>query len=177
MKALNIGAFTSVPFLQIQRFKNMELSALASPSTTSIELIFPPTEQPSGVVITGHTPDSPEWKALDKEHNPPNLKQKLFFEKGRQSMEMDGKGMEAREKIIKGAIISIVGIIKDGLPLELSDPMTIGVFLSNPKYNWMYEQWEAHIDERGKFWTESAKPPGSGSNALDGSMETNNEQI
>jgi hypothetical protein len=135
----------------------MKLSQLASSATTSVELKHPQTGEPTGVVISGHTPDSKEWKDAVKRINGPVAKQNLVIGKGTNHIEIDGSG--TREKTTQLLSEMVTGI--DGLDDFKYTPEGITKMFENPIYAWIMEQWGSHTDDRKNFFTKPVKPASS----------------
>jgi len=150
---------------------HMDISLLGSSSTTTLFLKHPVTEETLSVSITGITPDSKEWKKIEKDVVGPNKKQSLIIEKGKQSIELDSDGMIKREEILRRAIKSIDGIESKGAPVVLNEQVGITAHLNDPQYGWMLEQWGDHLDDRSHFFGSSEKTANSGSSASVGSKQ------
>lgn len=148
----------------------MKLLNLASSSTTELELRHPVTSEPVGVIISGFTPDSKEWKNAEKEFIDPNRPQSLIIEKGKQRLELDASGLEKRHNLLLSVITGIVGIDDWSYTKDKAK-----ILFENPNYAWMIEQWGEHLDERANFFAKSETKADSGSQSSGGSMDTNPE--
>jgi hypothetical protein len=124
----------------------MKLTDLASKTETSLELLHPTTQEETGVVISGFTPDSKEWRKAAKKINGPAQKQYLTIEKKASKIELDKDSGEKRKKLLIAVVTDITGI--DDFK---SSPETINELLDNPAYGWMLEQWGEHLDDRSNF--------------------------
>lgn len=138
------------------------LNDLASPEKTQYEM-YDPSCDPElpldrkpriGVFFSGCTPDSKEWRKIEREiMNPDEKSTSLFLHKGGQksSIEMDPDMADKRRRLLIRSIDNIWGISD----FEFSSGSK-GALLSQPKYQWMLEQWGDHLDARASFFKKPA---------------------
>lgn len=124
----------------------MKLDDLLSKSTTSLELLHFKDEEPTGVIFSGYTPDSKEWKQAARKISGPNKKQFLTIEKAGSKIELDKDAADKRVKLLIAITTDISGI--DGFK---STPESIEKLLKDPQAAWMLEQWGEHLDDRANF--------------------------
>ena len=149
----------------------MQLNQLASSSTTTLNLKHPMTEEETGVVISGYTPDSKEWKKFEKEVLDPNKKQSLIIEKGKQRLELDSDGVEKRRKLLVLVITNIEGIDD----WKFSEQSVEDLLINSENHQWMLEQWGEHLDDRKNFFGSSARTASSGQESSGGSTPETTE--
>lgn len=134
----------------------MKLIDLSSSSTTSVELKHPVTGKRIGVVISGYTPDSQEWKQAEA-RIVQRKKQSLIMEKGQQRIELDSDAAEKRRALLAAVVTGITGIDD----WKFSHAAVTELF-ADPLYNWMFEQWAEHLDDRANFFEESVMDADNG---------------
>ncbi|MCP5006164.1 MAG: hypothetical protein GY941_19820 [Planctomycetes bacterium] len=126
----------------------MNFDDLASSDTTTVELRHPITNEPTGVLFTGYTPDSAQWLKASKAGVNPNKKQSLILgKKGDNRIELDNDATEKRKNLLIKMITNIEGIGKWKYNTDNAKQM-----LNDPKYSWMLEQWGEHLDSRENFF-------------------------
>ena len=134
----------------------MKLSQMASSDTTELEFVTPDGDK-TGVVISGFTPDSKEWKNYQKELTKGNTKLQVYFDKETEERRVDiNTDEETREKqleLLAKVVTNITGLDD----WEFSPAAVLELF-KEPQYSWMFEQWRDHLDSRKNFFAKPAKP-------------------
>jgi len=121
---------------------------LASKETTSVELVHPVTEELTGVVITGYTPDSSTYRALEKKRFGKAKELEMKVAKGGNTVPLEAPNQEERRAFFADIVIDITGIKGWEATRE-----NITALFGAPKFAWMAEQWEAHLDDRTNFFS------------------------
>lgn len=129
----------------------MKLSDLIAPSTTTLELVDEATKEPVGVTLTGHTPDSSEWKKLAKKYATKN--DTVIVKKDGTHVPIDSKAADKQRSILIESITNIEGISGWKFSEEKRDEL-----LGNHGCQWILDQWKAHVDVRGNYWGKSESP-------------------
>ena len=136
----------------------VKLTDLASSGITVLKLKHPVTDDELPVEIEGYTPDSAEWRVLQKTIVQPNKKQNLIIEKGRNLIELDANSADKRRELLSKVITNITGL--DGW--VFSTDAVVKLF-DDPLYSWMLDQWGEHVDDRANFFGKPVTVAKSGS--------------
>lgn len=121
-------------------------------------------EVPDHVTVYGHTPDSAEWKRIERRVLGAVKKQELWLHKKKGAkLELDADTMEKRRVIVIKSITKIDNVEDLG-----ESPEELEAFLTDPLYAWVTEQWEDYIADRANFFKGASKKPASGAKPLAG---------
>lgn len=133
------------------------LSALKSSSTTTMQLRHPETGKLIEAYMSGYTPDSNEWKAIQKEQADPNDKTELIIQKNQSHIELDPDAADKRRELLAAVVTDIKGF--DDFKFS---QQAVKELFDTPEYNWIYEQWGDWMDERKNFFAQPKKTSNSG---------------
>ena len=152
----------------------MELNNLALPTTTTMRLIGQDGRE-TDVYITGHTPDSKEWRQAQREYAPKgqeNLSMRVR-KKGENTVDLptDPNAHENWVRRLAAVVTDIQGLTINGQPWVYS-PEAVFELFSNDGCAWIVEQWEDHMDDRRNFLKPAGTTANSGSNVSAGSTVT-----
>lgn len=133
----------------------MKLDSLVKPTTTKMEVLL--DNEPTGVFITGHTPDSAEWrKAQRKVYGAPkgtNIRIGKRGENNTVQVPADPDAYGKRIQLLASVVTNIEGI--DGW---VYSPEAVLELFSNDGCSYIVEQWENHMDNREAFLSGAETP-------------------
>ena len=141
----------------------MKLDQLGITTTTSFSPVHP-IHGETGIVITGHTPDSKTYKQVERKHTPPPKSTTMYVgKKGESRVELKNDPNAAEKRLNKLAeiVTSITGIDDWTFSTEATTEL-----FHREDCQWIVDQWEDHLDDRSNFTqssTKTARPPSKSS--------------
>lgn len=127
----------------------MKLNDLVIPTTTRMEVLSQYDEAPTGVFITGHTPDSKEWRQAQRAIANPNANTSIELgKKGANKIQIpnDPKAYEKRIRLLASVVTNIEGLDD----FQFSQSAVLDIFM-NDGCAYIVDQWETHMEDRKAF--------------------------
>ena len=152
----------------------MEINDLAIPTTARMRVKDRYGEL-TNVYISGHTPDSKQWRQAARKHGPKgqDTLSMRVQKKGGNTVELpnDPNAYENRIKHMAAIVTNIEGLTDDGNPWVFSPDAVLKLF-SNDGWAYIVEQWEDFMDNYHKFLEDAETTVNSGSSVSAGSTDT-----
>ena len=132
--------------------KKPDLSMFKAVTSTSMEILAYGTDEPTGAIITGYTPDSQEWRNLQRKRALKSRPQRVMLGKKQNYIELEQqKGEHSEEDLMLCEVITgITGIPNYEFTTESAKEL-----LLNEGY-FILQQWRTHMDDRKNFLSNAA---------------------
>lgn len=151
----------------------MDINNLTIATTTQMELMGL-DGRPTGVTISGYTPDSKEWRQAQRQYNPQGsdkLSMRVDKKDGNTiDLPKDPNAYENRIKMLAAVVTNIEGLTSGNAPWVYTKEATLALF-ANDGCAWIVDAWEDHLEKRTNFLKPTAPPANSGSDASHGSTQ------